>query len=217
MGALVLLILPPRGQAIETSGPLALTDEPLSAGGYDVLTGLPNRQGLVQHVWRSIRWRRLNPTGHFAVLFIDLDNFKPINDHFGHQAGDVVLQRVAKRLKARLKAVDVAARYGGDEFVLLLNQVQGPEDVARVAQRLVMAIQEPIHVGQSVSVGASIGIALSTNVHAAPEDLIKDADAAMYRAKAKGKNQYVFSEQSHDASPIELKSRLRRLVQAWAE
>jgi diguanylate cyclase (GGDEF)-like protein len=217
VGALLLILVPSRGQSFGTEGPLALTDEPPSSLGRDVLTGLPNRQAFVQHVWRSIRWRRLNPGGHFAVLFIDLDNFKPINDHFGHQAGDAVLQRVAKRLQARLKSADVAARYGGDEFVLLLNQVQSQDDVARVAERLVAAIQEPIHVGQSVSVGASVGIALSTNVHAAPEDLIKDADAAMYRAKAKGKNQYMFSEQTHDASPIELKARLRRLVQAWAE
>jgi diguanylate cyclase (GGDEF)-like protein len=153
----------------------------------------------LQHVWRSIRWRRLNPGSQFAVLFLDLDNFKPINAHLGHKAGDTVLQRIAKRLQARLKSADVAARYGGDEFVLLLNQVHGHADVRRVADRLVAAIQEPINVGQLVSVGASIGIAMSTNVHAAPEDLIKDADAAMYRAKSKGKNHCVFSEQAEDA------------------
>jgi diguanylate cyclase (GGDEF)-like protein len=87
----------------------------------------------LQHVWRAIRWRRLNPGSQFAVLFLDLDNFKPINDHLGHKAGDTVLQRIAKRLQARLKSADVAARYGGDEFVLLLNQVHGHADVARVS------------------------------------------------------------------------------------
>jgi diguanylate cyclase (GGDEF)-like protein len=217
LSVLIMVVLAARdGSLVDLASP-PLSDAPVSASGRDVLTGLPNRQAFLQHVWGAIHWRRRNPTGQFAVLFIDLDNFKPINDHLGHQAGDTVLQRVAKRLQARLKATDVAARYGGDEFVLLLQQVQSQADVARVAERLVLAIQEPIDVGQLVSVGASIGIALSTNVYAAPEDLIKDADAAMYRAKAHGKNHYVFSEQSEDASPVELKARLRRLVQAWSE
>jgi diguanylate cyclase (GGDEF)-like protein len=215
LAAIVMVAV--SGRLLPDFGPVPLTDEPASSSGRDMLTGLPNRQAFLQHVWRSIRWRRLNPDGQFAVLFLDLDNFKPINDHLGHKAGDIVLQRIAKRLQTRLKSADVAARYGGDEFVLLLNQVHGHADVARVADRLVAAIQEPINVGQLVSVGASIGIAMSTNVHAAPEDLIKDADAAMYRAKSKGKNHYVFSEQTEDASPVELKARLRRLLQAWAE
>jgi diguanylate cyclase (GGDEF)-like protein len=217
LAAMILTVVSSRDGSVAELTTLPLSDEPASSAGRDMLTGLPNRHAFLQHVWRSMRWRRLNPTGQFAVLFIDLDNFKPINDHLGHQAGDAVLQHIARRLQARLKSVDVAARYGGDEFVLLLNQLQCPDDVARVADRLITAIREPIDVGQLVSVGASIGIALSTNVHAAPEDLIKDADAAMYRAKSRGKNQVVFSEQTQDASPVELKARLRRLVQAWAE
>jgi diguanylate cyclase (GGDEF)-like protein len=217
LAAMIVMTVSSRDGSLVYLATLPLSDEPTSASGRDVLTGLANRQAFLQHVWRAIRWRHLNPAGQFAILFIDLDNFKPINDHLGHQAGDAVLQRIAKRLQARLKSVDVAARYGGDEFVLLLNQVQSRADVSRVADRLVTAIQEPVDVGQLVSVGASIGIALSTNVHAAPEDLIKDADAAMYRAKSGGKNQVVFSQQTQDASPVELKARLRRLVQAWTD
>lgn len=183
----------------------------------DALTGLLSRQDFVERVWRAMRWKRTQPDAEFAVLFVDLDNFKPINDRHGHKAGDLVLQRVAQRLKARLKAGDIAARYGGDEFVLLINGVRGQEDVIKVVDRLISAIQEPIDVGTPVQVGASIGIALSTSVHARPEDLIKDADAAMYRAKANGKNGYAFSDQNHDTSATDMKSRLRHLLHAWAK
>jgi diguanylate cyclase (GGDEF)-like protein len=108
-----------HGLGFESSGALAAEGGPPPE--RDALTGLPTRVEFLQHVARAIRWKRRNPAGQFAVFFIDLDNFKPINDHFGHQVGDVVLQRVAKRLQARLKSLDVAARYGGDEFVLLLS------------------------------------------------------------------------------------------------
>lgn len=207
-----------RGGATGFEQPLRTSaDESGLMTNQDPLTGLVSRDAFLAHVWRSIRWRRLNPAGHFAVMFIDLDNFKPINDQFGHKAGDVVLQRVAKRLQSRLKSFDVAGRYGGDEFVLLLNQMEHEDDAAAIAERMLAAIQEPITVGSAVTVGASIGIALSSTVHATPEDLIRDADAAMYRAKAMGKNRYMFSTPSLDAEPSVLKTRLRRLLHAWAE
>ena len=107
----------------------------------------------------------------------------------------------------------MVGRYGGDEFTFLLNNVNGPSDAIRIAERILTKVQAPINVGESVKVGASIGIALSTNVHERAEDLIRDADGAMYRAKAQGKNCYVISDQGIDLPKAELKERWKRVTQ----
>jgi diguanylate cyclase (GGDEF)-like protein len=180
----------------------------------DALTGLPNRAQFVEHVARSIQCHLHDHEFHFAVLFLDLDGFKPINDTLGHKAGDAVLRHVAKRLHSSLRKGDVAGRYGGDEFTLLINNVSGESDAIRVAERILAKLKEPMEVGRPVTVGASIGIALSTNLHERPEDLIRDADGAMYRAKSLGKNRYAISEQVHDIPKQELKERIRRLALA---
>lgn len=208
-----------RSERAQTSNwTSALANEiPHHEARTDMLTGLPNRHEFMDRVGRIIRYTRMNPTFQFAVAFLDLDNFKPINDRLGHKAGDLVLQRIAQRLKSRLKTGDVAARYGGDEFILLINDVRSPGDVMRVVERVLAAVQEPIDVGMPVQVGASIGITLSTSVYARAEDLIKDADAAMYRAKAQGKNRYEISDHVQDTPPTEFKDRLRRLLHSWAE
>ncbi|HXV68106.1 MAG TPA: GGDEF domain-containing protein, partial [Nitrospira sp.] len=135
-------------------------------------------------------------------------------DSLGHKAGDAVLRHVSKRLQASLRRGDVAARYGGDEFTLLINNVSGENDVIRVAERILAKLKEPIEAGKPVTVGASIGIALSRNLHERPEDLIRDADGAMYQAKSLGKNRYVISEQARDTPKQELKDRIRRLALA---
>jgi diguanylate cyclase (GGDEF)-like protein len=177
----------------------------------DALTGLPNRAQFVEHVQRSIQCHQRDRAFNFAVLFIDLDGFKPINDTLGHKAGDAVLRHVAKRLQSSLRKGDVAGRYGGDEFTLLINHISGESDAVRVAERVLAKLKEPMEVGKPVTVGASIGIALSTNLYERPEDLIRDADGAMYRAKSLGKNCYAISEQVRDIPKQELKDRLRRL------
>jgi diguanylate cyclase (GGDEF)-like protein len=164
----------------------------------DALTGLPNRAQFIERVWRSIECARNNREFQFAIIFIDLDGFKPINDGLGHKAGDAVLIKTAKRLQACLRKGDIVARYGGDEFTLLINNVTGKTDAIRVAERVLRKLTEPIDVGKTVHVGASIGIALSTNVHDRPEDLIRDADLAMYRAKSQGKGRYEISDQIRD-------------------
>lgn len=178
----------------------------------DVLTGLPNRAQFLERVTRSIECGRQNRDFQFAVLFIDLDGFKPINDKLGHKAGDAVLRHTAKRLQGCLRRGDIVGRYGGDEFTLLINTVSGPSDAVRVAERVLAKLKEPINVGEDVKVGASIGIALSTNLHEWAEDLIRDADGAMYRAKAQGKNRFVISDQSVDLSKAELKERWKRTM-----
>lgn len=180
----------------------------------DALTGLPNRAQFLERVARAIQCSRADRDVQFAILFIDLDGFKPINDRFGHKAGDAVLRHTAKRFQACMRKGDIVGRYGGDEFTLLINHVTGEADAIHVAERILAKLKEPIDVGEPVMVGASIGIALSTNLHERPEDLIRDADGAMYRAKAQGKNQYVFSDQAQDVPKEELKDRWRRVVGA---
>ena len=181
----------------------------------DALTGLPNRAQFLEQVARAIQCSgRAEGNVQFAILFIDLDGFKPINDRLGHKAGDAVLRHTAKRFQACMRKGDTVGRYGGDEFTLLVNHVTGPADAIRVAERVLAKLKEPIDVGEPVIVGASIGIALSTNLHERPEDMIRDADGAMYRAKAQGKNQYVVSDQARDIPNVELKDRLKRVVRA---
>ena len=164
----------------------------------DALTGLPNRTQFLERVHRAIVASQSNPGVMFAVLFIDLDGFKPINDGLGHKAGDKVLIEIGRRLRGCLRGGDVVARYGGDEFTLLCNNVRGKEEAARVAERVLAKVKEPILAGKRVQVGATIGIALSTNVYQTPEDLIRHADMAMYRAKSEGKGRYEFSDPLRD-------------------
>ena len=180
----------------------------------DALTGLPNRAQFIEQVARAIQCNRADKDAQFAILFIDLDGFKPINDRLGHKAGDAVLRHTAKRFQACMRKGDLVGRYGGDEFTLLVHHVTGPADAIHVAERVLAKLKEPIDVGEPILVGASIGIALSTNLHERPEDMIRDADGAMYRAKAQGKNQYVFSDQARDIPNAELKDRLKRVVRA---
>jgi len=178
----------------------------------DALTGLPNRAQFLEHVTRFIQCSESTREFHFAVLFIDLDGFKPINDRLGHKAGDAVLRHTAKLLQGCLRKGDVVARYGGDEFTFLINNVKGPSGAIHIAERILAKIQIPINVGESVKVGASIGIALSSNMHEHAEDLIRDADGAMYRAKAQGKNCYVLSDPVSDIPKAELTARWKRMA-----
>lgn len=166
----------------------------------DALTGLPNRAQFIARVWRAIQCAQNNDAFMFAILFVDLDGFKPVNDGLGHKAGDAVLIETSRRLQSCLRKGDVVARYGGDEFTLLVNSVTGKADAVRVAERVLRKVTEPILVKQRVQIGASIGIALSTNIHQRPEDLIRDADIAMYRAKSGGKGRYEVSDQLRDAT-----------------
>ena len=178
----------------------------------DALTGLPNRAQFLEHVARSAKCGQNNRDFHFAVLFVDLDGFKPINDRLGHKAGDAVLRHTAKLFQGCLRKGDLVARYGGDEFTFLINNVKGPSDAIHVAERILAKVEAPINVGEPVKVGASIGIAISTTIHERAEDLIRDADGAMYQAKGRGKNCYVLSDQTSNIPKSELKERWKRLA-----
>ncbi len=180
---------------------------------HDALTGLPNRQYLLDRLHRLLARFRREPSRQFAVLFMDVDRFKLINDSVGHHAGDEVLKEVARRLSAQLREPDVIARLGGDEFAVLLEDVPSAEGVARRADRLLQAMDAPMMIsGKRLFVSSSIGIALCERTDATAEDLLRNADAAMYRAKAKGRQRFeLFDErQHHDALRVlDLQNELR--------
>jgi diguanylate cyclase (GGDEF)-like protein len=159
---------------------------------YDGLTGLPNRRlftdRLTQALGRARRRKR-----RVAVLFVDLDGFKPVNDILGHAVGDLVLKELATRLRGALREEDTLARIGGDEFTVILEEVTRREDSVRVAERLLAAVTPPLEVeGQEVVVGASVGIAMSPDDGADAATLVKNADMAMYRAKQSGRGVFCF-------------------------
>ncbi len=149
---------------------------------HDELTGLPNRRLFLSQLDHAIElWARMQTP--FAVIFLDLDRFKAVNDRLGHQAGDRVLSAVAARIHAELRAIDIGARFGGDEFAILLHAARGA-DVLDIARRVQTRLSEPIELdGHTLAVGASLGIATSASDYTDGEDVLRDADAAMYYAK----------------------------------
>ena len=162
---------------------------------HDALTGLPNRVLLLERIERA-RSKMERSRRALAVLFLDLDRFKIINDSMGHDAGDQLLKQVAARLQSCLRPGDTAARFGGDEFVILLEEVAAPADAVHVAKRIAASLQVPFDLdGPEVTVTTSIGIVISESPTEATDELMRKADIAMYRAKNSGKAQfYLWSE-----------------------
>lgn len=162
---------------------------------HDVLTGLPNRALFGDRLQHALqRADRADGTGPgVGVLFIDLDRFKPVNDTFGHAAGDALLRVIAQRISSCLRGSDTAARLGGDEFAVLLEDLSSEQQAAELAQRVIDAIMEPVELPeQAVFVGASVGVATGI-LHSASE-FLRAADAAMYSAKDQGRGRYVVYE-----------------------
>ena len=192
-------------------------DELAHQAMHDSLTGLPNRSLFMDRLSQAVRG--LRPAGdHLAVLFIDLDNFKLINDSLGHDIGDHVLKTVARRLLATMRSGDTAARFGGDEFVFLCERLPNDEAVGEVANHLLQALAEPIALeGTTTTVcTGSIGIAIADSPDIRPEHLIRDADAAMYRAKEEGRGRFnIFDTALHERARLKLSigNELRRAVE----
>ena len=191
---------------------LALTDEMAHLARHDALTSLPNRTLFLDRVEQAVSRSRRHGTA-LAVLFLDLDGFKGVNDRFGHAEGDELLKRVAERLVACVRDTDSVARLGGDEFAVLVERVEGTRELDVLCQRMLSALRRDITIlGHEVVVGASIGVAI-----AAPQDdaagLLRNADMAMYRAKALGKDRsfvYQPSLREDNVRRLELVEALRR-------
>ncbi len=166
---------------------------------HDKLTGLPNRALLTEVLRSAIARSKRNNGYKFAVLFLDFDRFKVINDSLGHEYGDMLLINIAQQLRVELRTVDTAARLGGDEFVVLLDGIDGLSGAIDVAERLLKTFGTPHSLaGHDVMSTASIGIVTSDGGYTKPDEIIRDADTAMYQAKAAGKARYVvFDEQMY--------------------
>jgi diguanylate cyclase (GGDEF)-like protein len=166
---------------------------------HDGLTGLANRTLFTNHLQMTIERGKRSEQALYAVLFLDFDRFKVINDSLGHAEGDNLLKQIARRLELSLRTGDLLARLGGDEFTILLNELEDTEDAVQVAERIKNDLNIPFMLGeQEVFMSASIGIAVSCGGHNRAEDMLRDADIAMYRAKSKGKAQHqVFDQTMH--------------------
>jgi diguanylate cyclase (GGDEF)-like protein/PAS domain S-box-containing protein len=161
---------------------------------HDPLTGLPNRALFLDRLERALA-RAARARYAVALLFLDLDGFKAVNDNFGHEAGDGLLVAVAGRLGTRLRSEDTVARFGGDEFTVLLQNVGGPREAADVADRILEELREPFLLeGREHHVTASIGIALSTLAEVDPTPILRRADGAMYLAKQRGGARYALHQ-----------------------
>jgi diguanylate cyclase (GGDEF)-like protein len=166
---------------------------------HDHLTGLPNRAFFVERVRLAVERAKRDPDECFGLIFVDLDNFKGINDRFGHVAGDELLLEISRRLTGCLRSVDMLARLGGDEFALLLENIREPSDAARVAERLQASLQAPIVVGEEEAViSASIGVAVRSERDESPPQMMRNADLALYRAKEQGRSRFqLFDPRMH--------------------
>jgi diguanylate cyclase (GGDEF)-like protein/PAS domain S-box-containing protein len=184
---------------------------------HDTLTDLPNRVQFMNHLRQAVERAEGNSYAKFAVLFLDLDRFKVINDSLGHAIGDKLLIAIAEKLKACVRPGDVVARLGGDEFTILLNRSGDTSEVVRVAERLQARISEPFKIDNyEVFTTASIGIIVSGNVPRQAEDFLRDADAAMYRAKESGKARYeIFDRKMHvqNMNLLQVETDLRHAVE----
>jgi diguanylate cyclase (GGDEF)-like protein/PAS domain S-box-containing protein len=188
---------------------------------HDALTGLPNRALFIDRLGQLLAAAARQPQPSYAVLFLDLDRFKVVNDSLGHVIGDRLLVAVGERIGGCLRPSDTVARLGGDEFGVLLDGIHGPNDAGQVSQRILDALGESFAVdGHEIFEQASIGIALGAERYARPEDVLRDADVAMYQAKAKGKGCFVvFDAEMHGSvvARLRMESELRRAVEHGRE
>jgi Amt family ammonium transporter len=165
---------------------------------HDALTGLPNRSLFADRLDRALTRSRRRGDYQYAVLMIDLNKFKGINDTLGHQAGDTLLVEVSRRILGCVRSMDTVARLGGDEFAVILEELKSKKEVMAVVDRIGAALGKPyVLCGSTVTPGASIGIVLRTREYQTAEDILRDADIAMYRAKESGRASMIFDRQMH--------------------
>ena len=184
---------------------------------HDMLTDLPNRVSFMNHLKQAIDRRDQHPANQFAVLFLDLDRFKIINDSLGHVIGDQLLVALAQRLRNSIRPGDVVARLGGDEFTVLLNRTGDLNEVSRVADRLLSYISEPFKIDNyEVFTTASIGVIVADDLPREADDFLRDADTAMYRAKEAGKARFEIFDRdmhAHNLNVLQLETDLRHAIE----
>jgi diguanylate cyclase (GGDEF)-like protein/PAS domain S-box-containing protein len=184
---------------------------------HDTLTGLPNRAMFLQLLQDALANVRQTSQRPFAVLFLDLDHFTMVNDSLGHLAGDHMLTTTAQRLEECLRSQDIVARFGGDEFVILLDNISTDTEAALLAERIQRAINQPVQFQEyEMGVSASIGIALSARAYEHPDHLLRDADAALYWAKTMGQSRYAVFDttmHTHALERLHLDAALRRALE----
>ena len=184
---------------------------------YDTLTGLPNRKLFIDRLTTALT-AQTQTERPLSVMFLDLDRFKVINDSLGHVAGDALLLAVAQRLAACVGPDDTVARFGGDEFVILLNEAESADQAMGIAERIIASAAEPFEVGavQPVFTGVSVGVVVTTPPHDKPDHLLRHADTALYQAKDAGRGRAVLYEPSMDAHMVErmqIEADLRRALE----
>ena len=184
---------------------------------HDALTGLPNRGYLLDRLTRVLAAIKRDPDRRCALLYLDVDRFKIINDSLGHLAGDEVLKEVARRLLTCVREPDIVARLSGDEFAILLEDVEAPATPGRVAQRILAALSVPLHVaGREIEPSASVGIAIGDNRYSLADEVLRDADVALYRAKELGRKRFeIFDEtlQKNAVNVLAIEGELRLALQ----
>lgn len=215
-----LAVRAPGGRAVRVAGSLTDVTSRRAAERrllHDPLTGLPNRTLLQERLEQLLHRSRRQADVLWALLFLDLDGFKAINDRHGHRVGDRFLQVLGERLQTCLRPADTVARLGGDEFVVLLQDLQRVQDVFRVARRIQSALVQPVAVGSlRLRASSSIGIALGDRRFETAEDVLRAADSAMYRAKSAGKDRYeLYDPEGHEEAlyALGLERELRRALQ----
>jgi diguanylate cyclase (GGDEF)-like protein/PAS domain S-box-containing protein len=183
---------------------------------HDSLTNLANRNRFNECLLQALENQRSEPSRHFAVMYLDFDRFKLINDSLGHGAGDEFLIKVARRIQQHVRPSDVLARLGGDEFAILSEQINNTHHAVALAERLQTVLREPLLIaGKEISTSASIGITFSDFGYRTPEEVLRDADLAMYKAKAKGKAQFALFDISlhkQATEQLSLESDLRHAI-----
>ena len=207
-----------EGRVKERTQQLETANSQLSKLAFrDPLTWLPNRALLMEHLQEALNQQQANPDAQFAVFYLDCDRFKPVNDSLGHQAGDELLIAMSERLNSVLRQEDFLARLGGDEFVILLSKLEDPRYATQVADRIIKSFALPFRLREKdIFVSFSIGIVLECANYWDPEELLRDADTAMYQAKTLGKDQYqIFEPSMYQAVcyRLQLETDLRQSIQ----
>ena len=181
---------------------------------YDMLTGLPNRTLFADRFTQSLAHSKRNKS-LLAVCFLDLDNFKPVNDNYGHEVGDQLLIEVARRIQDHIREEDTASRQGGDEFTLLLNDIESYDQCEMTLERILHVLAKPYLInGTSHIITVSIGVTLYPDDNADIDTLIRHADNAMYQAKQSGRNRYHIFDSQHDKQLVQKQHRLEEIQQA---